>query len=367
MNAIHAAFMWASTLAICISFCFSSCLCWRCVMYLYRRRRRVNSTRHLVRHIAAIAGADTLVAAWAYLGSLNATGRLLVTDDPSWCALFTTVRMWLILLSALWTASLALVALAGLVKWQQDLRMLSYCTIGVLPLSIILSVFQLGTDVHFETSYDGSWTCEQSPAAIMVECVEQTTILIFIVCIVCTSMWRLRQLGEAATMEGRSLRIVVRYLVAYIASYSLWIVARWPWASQYFGDWTPWKIFVAVSWRLLLLNGAFNFVALWLHARDSVRGFRQHCSNRVQLLDDEAMVTTVEVKRINVKHLNRSITAQVADVQNANQRLWRELNLTYEQGVTGEMEPLPPEERADHFSSIFGLTYSPRLQEARVI
>merc|ERR1712194_311347 len=125
------------------------------------------------------------------------------------------------------------------------------------------------------------------------------------------------------------------YLVAYVASYGFWIAAMSPDLSALFRGSDRWKLYVSVSWRLLSLNGAFNFIALWLHARDTAKCL-QPDSLRVQLCPEKPEVK--KIKKIDHSAYNRSMKGQVAQIQNENQRLWRELGLTYEQGVSGQLE-----------------------------
>eukprot|EP00418_Pyrodinium_bahamense_P027789 CAMPEP_0179141544 /NCGR_PEP_ID=MMETSP0796-20121207/67897_1 /TAXON_ID=73915 /ORGANISM="Pyrodinium bahamense, Strain pbaha01" /LENGTH=196 /DNA_ID=CAMNT_0020841283 /DNA_START=473 /DNA_END=1063 /DNA_ORIENTATION=+ len=196
----------------------------------------------------------------------------------------------------------------------------------------------------------------------MIECIEQSTVLVFILSVLAFALnraWRL----TPPSLEQQSIWIASRYLIAYTASYGFWIFARIPPVKSFFEHWDSWPLLVSVSWRLLSLNGSFNFVALWLHARDSVRDLHQ-TSFHAQLLSP-SHVTVVEVSKVDYERLSRRYKAELAEIQNANQRLWAELGLTYEQGVTGQMEPLSDEERATYFYSI--LNYSSRLQQAQVI
>merc|ERR1712137_906387 len=90
-----------------VSFCLAAFLFVRCLMFLWRTKSRISGRRDLVKHIAAIACADASAALWVYFPSILHSKSFLVDGDPSWCHLFTTVRMWLNLLSALYTACLA--------------------------------------------------------------------------------------------------------------------------------------------------------------------------------------------------------------------------------------------------------------------
>eukprot|EP00405_Crypthecodinium_cohnii_P020943 CAMPEP_0206469984 /NCGR_PEP_ID=MMETSP0324_2-20121206/30628_1 /ASSEMBLY_ACC=CAM_ASM_000836 /TAXON_ID=2866 /ORGANISM="Crypthecodinium cohnii, Strain Seligo" /LENGTH=303 /DNA_ID=CAMNT_0053943893 /DNA_START=380 /DNA_END=1291 /DNA_ORIENTATION=+ len=292
------------------------------------------------------------MAAWSYIGSVAHSRSLLVKGDPEWCALFTTVRMWLILLSALWTAALALGTLAALLGSWQQVKLLGYTTVGVVPLSLVMCVYNLWEPCHPEVSYGGAVDCGQSSTAVAIECAEQTLILAFVVFVLVFARCSVRDSSERS-VERRSVRIVSRYLAAYIASYGAWILARWPLLQRRYGETDWWPIFVSISWRLLVSNGAFNFLALWLHARDSVQELHWPPLH-VPILgeDKEVEVSTVQFKQVDYHKWGRTVKSEVAQIQNANQRMWKELGLTFDQGVSGEDEPLTEQDLADHFPSI---------------
>lgn len=355
-------FIWSVTLCMILSFVLAAFLCIHCVLYLWRTNRRIGMRRELVKHIGAIAGADACMAAWSYMGSALHSESFLVHGDPEWCVLFTTVRMWLILLSALWTGALALGTLAALLGRDKQVRVLRYTAIGVVPLSVVLCVYNLFQPCHLEVEYDGSMDCAQSETTVTIESIEQTLILAFVVVVLVLSQRRAR-MRPRESIESRSIRIVSRYLLAYMLSYGCWILARWPLLNRLFRTSPRWPIFVSLAWRLLVLNGAFNFAALWLHARDAVRDL-SHPLHIPILAED--VVSTVEVKRVDQRSLERAVKADLAEIQNANQRTWRELGLSYEEGVMGEA--VSGEDRADHFSSILNyMNYSAKLQHATVI
>jgi len=354
-------FVWSTTAGMILSFGLAAFLCMRCLIYLRRTERRISGRRDLVKHIAAIAGADASMALWSYFGSILHSKTFLVRGDPQWCPLFTTVRMWLILLSALWTGSLALGTLAVLLGKPKHYNLLSHTTFGVLPVSLVMCAYNVWEPCHVEVAFDGSLDCEQSSTSVVIECIEQSAILVLVLFVLAFAVFRAR--GRAVTsLEEKSIRIVSRYLMAYTASYGCWIIGRWPQLNRWYGHWASWQIFVSVAWRLLILNGAFNFFALWLHTRDSIRDLHQP-SLHVPILN-ESSVSIVKVKKVDSRHLEKTVKADLAEIQNANQRLWRELGLTYEQGVFGQTEPLTEEERADHFYSI--LNVSSKFQQARV-
>lgn len=356
-------FVWSASLAMLLSLSLGTFLAVRCLLYLRRAQRKIGDRRDLVKHIGAIAAADASMAAWSYFASAIHSKSLLVQGDPEWCTLFTTVRMWLILLSALWTAALAMATLAALLGKQRHVKLIRYTALGVLPLSCVMCAYNFWEPYVLVHTFDGNADCEQEmPTASLIQCIEQSVIFLFILGVLAFSLirtWRL----PSTSPDRRSIHVVSRYLVAYTASYGLWIIALIPFPSHvYEYEWM--QMFVSAAWRLLNLNGTFNFVALWLHARDSARELHLAPLN-VHILT-EAPASVVEVPQVDYKRLCRRNKADLAEVQNANQRLWRELGLTYEQGVSGQMEPLSEEERASHFYSILQFECSSKLQQARI-
>jgi hypothetical protein len=161
------------------------------------------------------------------------------------------------------------------------------------------------------------------------------------------------------------VRIISRYLVAFVAAHGLWITISDPLVFQYPNYTTDWRGLAELARQLQNFCGLFNFMAMWLHIRDMARGV---CSSspRARFLNPQS-AEMVEFSRVDYARLCRRNKADVAKVQNANQTRWRELGLTYEQGLSGQLEPLSEEERASHFYSIMGAGDASKLQQARVV
>eukprot|EP00928_Gymnodinium_smaydae_P072753 TRINITY_DN5604_c0_g2_i1.p1 TRINITY_DN5604_c0_g2~~TRINITY_DN5604_c0_g2_i1.p1 ORF type:complete len:365 (-),score=38.20 TRINITY_DN5604_c0_g2_i1:128-1222(-) len=363
MADLPVALAWSATLAMLLSFFFAGFLFLRCVVYLRKNRNRIGGRRDLVKHIAAIAGADACMAAWCYISSVSETQSLLVQGDPSWCAGFSTVRMWLILVSALCTAALAVGTLVALLGKPFHVRFFRYTSIWVFPLSMVMCSYNLVEEFHMELSNDGSMDCYTTDTSAWIECIEQASILVLILFVLVYAWIRAARLPHTSP-ERRCIRTVSRYLVAYIASYGAWIVGRCPLLKATLDDSRYWHVFVNVSWRLLNLNGAFNFLALWLHARDSLR---ELSLQPVHVAVDDPDVSVVEVSQIDYGRMSRRAKADTALIQTANQRRWAELGLTYEQGVSGQVEPLSEEERATHFYSILNGSCGLRRLEQAIV
>lgn len=304
----------------------------------------MGARRPLVWHITAIAGSDAAMSGWSYFCSCAYTRSFLVTDDPPWCTLFSNVRFWLISMSALWTGALASGALSILLGRPMGIRFVSRSAGIVVSVSVCLCaiIWRMPYDYQTFTRTD-YWPayCALSSSASIIVFAEQLCVLVLIVCVQLFAMVKAHGL-PGHSKERRAISIFSRYLAAYIASYGLWTIDT---LFRIFGterrvNSALWMVFETLAWRLLCLNGVFNFAALWFHARDSVTDIRRsHAPANVTFRSNPS--TQTEVAFVDQEELRADVEAETCRIQATNAAMWADLGIAYEDGISGEVDLQP--------------------------
>lgn len=241
-------------------------------------------------------------------------------------------------MSALWTASLAFGTLAALLRWKRSLSLQRYCTVAAAPTAILMCIHNLWQEYTYTSTYEGMvgserHFCQFGAVGTIIECTQQATIFVFILGVHMFAMRRARSLAENSP-ERRSILAVSRYLIAYTASYGLWTIIRGIRCVGFDMTSPWWQALDIVSWRLLNLNGAFNYLALSLHAKDSAQSL-SHAAVRLH-----PRVAQIKVQAIDYRAWSELTKAETARIQNENQLLWAELGLSYDQGLCAEADLL---------------------------
>lgn len=130
------------------------------------------------------------------------------------------------------------------------------------------------------------------------------------------------------SLERRSVRIVSRYIVAFAASYGAYCVHIALCISM--DDHSATK-FGFAAWRLLNLNGLFNFVALHFHAKDVVRDYQ---CDRVSVEPRRRAASSGDISVGQVSFDDR-ISEQITYIHAESVCLWAALGTSYEDGVSG--------------------------------
>jgi hypothetical protein len=122
----------------------------------------------------------------------------------------------------------------------------------------------------------------------------------------------------------RSMRIIFRYNLAYWSSFGLFI-----WFCMLRQvlqiHWTRVAFFVeSLAWRLLLMNGFFNFVALRLHVKEA--------AFHPDRLDQSSVAFSLSVQVREVNSINHNIWAsdcenQIQRIREDNLELWEQLGI----------------------------------------
>mmetsp|Transcript_19856 Transcript_19856/g.53141 ORF Transcript_19856/g.53141 Transcript_19856/m.53141 type:complete len:423 (-) Transcript_19856:32-1300(-) len=308
--------MWSGTATDMVSlFAASYLLVTACVLW----RRSIRTTgrcKPLIKHVTAIAAVDVCAALWTYVPSTR--HGFILAADPYWCKDFVMVRWFLFNLSAFLVSSLTVGALCAVQRSTRSVDLIRYALFLAVPLAAFATI---PAAVSHYTHAGVFCQIGKVPNTILAAVIT----LNFIFTVV-AHIYGTREASK--TLPGsvlrRSMRIIFRYHLAYWLSFGLFIMINvldeiWSYRSTTVGI-----VVVSLAWRLLLMNGFFNFVALRFHVNEVA--FRPE--RRVQ--SSVAFSLSVQVREVDSIDYNTWDTDcenQIQIIRSDNLELWDQMGI----------------------------------------
>jgi len=313
--------MWSGTATDMVSlFAASYLLVTTCVLW----RRSIRTTgrcKPLIKHLTAIAAVDVCGALWTYVPS--ARHGLILAADPHWCRTFVMVRWFLFNLSAFLVSSLSVGALCAMQRFTRCVGLIRYALFWAVPLAACATI--PAATSHY--THAGVF-CQMSEVTNTILAAVITLTFIFTVA---AHIYGTREASK--TLPGsvlrRSMRIIFRYHLAFWSSFGLFIFIHVPyyacpdWPHPYLQD-GAWDIIVDLAWRLLLMNGFFNFVALRLHVREAAFRSERRVQNSVSF---SLSVQVRQVDSVNYNTWETECENQIQIIRSGNLELWDQLGI----------------------------------------
>lgn len=263
---------WTATVIDLLSLSFSLYMVLLSLLQWRKDTKSGGTCKPMVKQITAIAVIDSCGSLWAYVSALRS--EFLMKGDPQWCTTFATVRWFFFILSALVAASISLGVLSALHRWTSCVSMIRFAVplatvlAAVATLPAVFGTCTLGYDCYPVASCVAEKVCIFDSTTQYVFSAELLAIFLFTVV---AHLWTLQTSRKFIpnSVVRRSVRIAFRYHCAFWASFGLYVIVTFLPDEPVPARPGLMDIFVTLAWRLLMLNGFFNFVAFRLHLRDA--------------------------------------------------------------------------------------------------
>jgi len=292
----------------------TACVLWR------RSIRTTGRCKPLIKHVTAIAAVDVCAALWTYVPSTR--HGFILAADPYWCKDFVMVRWFLFNLSAFLVSSLTVGALCAVQRSTRSVDLIRYALFLAVPLAAFATI---PAAVSHYTHAGVFCQIGKVPNTILAAVIT----LNFIFTVV-AHIYGTREASK--TLPGsvlrRSMRIIFRYHLAFWSSSSLFILIHVPPASPYapppYLQDGAWNIIVDMAWKLFLMNGFFNFVALRLHLTEAAFLSESRVQNTVAF---SLSVQVRQVDSINYNNWETECENQIQIIRSDNLELWDQMGI----------------------------------------
>lgn len=257
-----------STIALlAFSLVSSSLLLILCSRRLFQKEFRANAALIQVLLISVL---DVSQSLWSFIPVFAGYEP---GDGSQYCPLFMKVRNWLLLASMLMSAAMTLGVLLALLgkcrlRWWQRI---SPCLVLILTFSLQPNFFNLSGFKYDTTGCDfphNVGCCWAGPDnSYLYVGVQLASILSFMFCVqvyMLVRIWRM----VPGSVVSRCILSASGYVGACFVSYLGYAATLI--LTAYFDDkpwptWLDWMSFIA--WRLMMINGFFNLLAMMYHGR----------------------------------------------------------------------------------------------------
>mmetsp|Transcript_45458 Transcript_45458/g.83186 ORF Transcript_45458/g.83186 Transcript_45458/m.83186 type:complete len:391 (+) Transcript_45458:97-1269(+) len=329
---------WTSTVVLLLSMVFSLLLLGMCLLFFWRIQPTQLRNKPMIMHVLMIAIADFGAAFWTYASSCLYNHTFIFKGDPPWCLTFRFVRWWLVLQSALWATSLALGVFFVLLNWRRLVACQRCSAVWILPLSFVMALPCVA--YHNQDTYDKDVPqnlCTWANGLDRIFATEMLALLCITVFVHAFVVHRTRRTLPGSVLT-RSVRVATRYILAFWATFGLFacrslcnVIDCEAWRPSH---WWLWYDFI--SWRLMLLNGFFNFIALGLHVRDAL--YNRIARGPHSSVTLNAQVEVREVSEVDFTTWTTTCEAQITRIQETRQ-VWRMFGINLDDDEEEEEVP----------------------------
>jgi len=228
------------------------------------------------------------------------------------------VRWFLFNLSAFLVSSLSIGALCAMKRLVCGVKCSKYAVFYAVPVAALATMPAAVS--HY--TYTGVFCHIEEVSNAMLAAVIALNFIFTLL----AQIYGMREASKTVpdSVLRRSMRIIFRYILAYWLSFGLFILFQLVGEPLQIQSTRVGSFVEILSWRLVLMNGFFNFVALRLHVWEAAF----HPKQRVQ--SSVAFSLSVQVREVNdVNHhtLASDFEMQIQRIRADNLELWDHLGI----------------------------------------
>jgi len=300
----------STVLLLAFSVISSSMLLILCTRRLMQREFRSNAA---VLQVLLIAILDIAQGLWSSIPVF--VGKQPESDGPRYCPLFMKVRSWLFTASALMSAVMVLGVFLALLGKPRLRRWQRYSPLGALVLTFVLqpNFFESATFLKDTEGCDfpsNVGCCAAHDRSELYVGIELAAVLLFVFSVQVYLLFRIRSTFPGSVVS-RIIWSASGYIAACCASYfglAVTFIAEGV-DKDYHTDALDWVFFM--SWRFMLANGFFNFMAMMYHGRMLL--FRARTASDLQERNVMLSATpeTVTIDRTSMEEVICHISEQI--------------------------------------------------------